>query len=435
MKTGIIALENKRLHRNLWMGQRLWRALFGAVCLLALAGCSALPFGLGAGTKLQPCPGFTVGILIGEDADPIAQEQRDGYELALQQINAEGGPGDCPVSLAYAAETAGDSQNQVERAIRSLVEEHRVVAILGGTSSQSSMFAASLANRFLVPMLIPSGGGLHVLPGENFWVFRLDASDEAYSLAAVEKIKEDLGEGAGVDIVFENTTFGNDAAVTAAGALELQQLHLVNYIPFDSGQLGYDRLIETVGNDAPDVLFLIFSRPDQAQALLAAFDKASLPLPMIVAQGGGFASRAFLQDSQGKPNPLAEGLVLVTPWINQLNVEAGAQFVRDFEAYTDVARKRQMTPGLYSAEAYKSLLVLVSALKNGTSAPGAASLKDIVKFRESARADLQAFRENKPPWGSITFATGGQNQQAMVYLVKVSNGKLVTIYPPGMIVP
>ncbi len=397
--------------------------------VLALAGCSVLPFGQAA--ALQPCPGFIVGVLIGADADPIAQEQRDGYELALQQINAEGGPGGCPVTLAYEFETSGESQNQVERAMRALVEEHQAVAILGGTSGQASMFAASLANRFLVPMLVPSGGGAHVLPGENYWVFRLDPGDDAYSQAAFVKIKEDLGEGAGVDIVFENTTYGNDAAITAASALEQQKLRLVNYIPFDAGQLGYDRLIETVGNDAPDVLYLIFNRPAQAQELLAALDQSGLALPMVAAQGG-FISRAFLTD-QGKPNPLAEGLVLLTPWIDQTSVDAGAQFSRDFSAYTQSAHKQKLLPSAYSAQAYKSLLVLVAALKNGNSNPGAPALKDMAKFRESVRADLQGYRENKPPWGSIAFATGGQNQPAAVYLVKVSGGELVTIYPPGMV--
>ncbi len=238
MKTGIIVLENKQLHRNLWIDRQLWRAAAGVVCLLALAGCSVLPFNLGPTAKLQPCPGITVGVLIGGDADPIAQEQRDGYELALEQINADGGPGGCPITLAYELESSGDSQNQVERAIRSLVEERQAIAVLGGTSSEASMFAASLANRFLVPMLIPSGGGAYILPVENYWVFRLDAGDEAYSLAAFAKIKEDLGEGAGVEIVFEDTTYGNDAAVTAANAMEQQLLRLVNYIPFELEPVG-----------------------------------------------------------------------------------------------------------------------------------------------------------------------------------------------------
>ncbi len=187
-----------------------------------------------------------------------------------------------------------------------------------------------------------------------------------------------------------------------------------------------------VGNDAPDVLYLVFSKPSQAQEALAAFDKADLALPMIVAQAGGFTSRGFLQDSEGKPNPLAGGLVLVTPWIDPSSSEEGMQFVRDFEAYTLAAHRQKIAPGAYSAQAYKSLMVLAAALKNGTAAPSATTVKDMAKFREAVRADLQGYRENKPPWGSIAFATGGQNQQAAVYLVKVSEGKLVTIYPPGL---
>ncbi len=402
-----------------------------AACLLALAGCSVLPFG--KSTSLQTCPGLTVGVLIGGDADPLAKEQRDGYELALQEINAEGGPGGCPVSLAYEVESSSESQNQVERAVRALVEDHKAVAILGGTSSEATMFAASLANRFAVPMLIPSGGGMHILPSENFWVFRLDASDEASSTAAFQKLKEDRGPGAGVDIVFENTTYGNDAAVTAAGALELQQLKLVDYIPLDPAQVGYDGVIEAVGNDSPDVLYLIFSDPTQAQELLAALNKAALDIPVVVAQGGGFASRAFLWDDKGAINPQAEGLTLVTPWIDHANTSAGAKFVGDFVVYTASASKQKTAPSVYSAQAYKSLMVLESALKNGSSSPNILTLRDLVKFREAARADLQGYRENKPLWGSIAFAAGGQNQTAAVYLIKVTNGKLVTIYPPGLI--
>jgi hypothetical protein len=73
----------------------------------------------------HPLSGLTVGVLIGADGDPLAEEQRDGYELALEEANADGGPAGCPLSLVYMPEEVSGSST------RSI----RLCAVCGRTGS------------------------------------------------------------------------------------------------------------------------------------------------------------------------------------------------------------------------------------------------------------------------------------------------------------
>ena len=401
----------------------LWKfRLMGLVILFSLAGCSALPFKVSS--EVIPCPGIKVGVLIGEDTDPIAEEQRDGYELALQKINANGGPAGCPFSLVYRAEAADGSPNQVYRTVRTLVEEDQVAAILGGTSNQASMFAASLANRFSIPFIIPTSGGAHILPTENHWAFRMDASDVTYSQVAFEMLKEELGTGTKVVIIFENTTPGNDAAIVAANAAGKNELTLAGYIPFDSDKMTFDRLLEQVEAVEPDVVYLIFNQPSLTKSFFQTLDQQKILLPITIVQGSGFGSRAFLYDNKGEIFTLADRVLLTTPWIYQPGVEGGAQFAKDFAAYTRSKHGQAYQPSAYSAKAYQSLMVLASTVGNGTVVFNQITLSNISTSRENLRGALQSYQENQPLWGKVSFSSDGQNQ-ANVYMTQILDDKAV----------
>lgn len=402
-------------------------SLFICVLLITLAGCSALPkLPFQAAGQLTPCPGLKVGILIGEDNDPLAKEQRDGYELALERVNADGGPSGCKLSLVYQPETSGGTPNQVYRAVRNLVDEENVIAILGGTSSESSMLAASLTNHFAIPMLIPSTSNTHVLPDSNHWTFQIEADDERYSQAAFDLIKKQAGPNPQIAIVFENTTAGHDAAVIAAGEAALQEMTLSDYLAVDTSQSNAAEVFNTLRESQPDALYLIFNKPSQASTLLNAYKDHGATIPFTIAQGNGFTSRSFLYGSEGKLNPLASNLVLVTPWIGQAETDEGKQFVKDFAEYTGRKDKQSFQPTAISVQAYKALRLLDAAIRSGSSAWNATTLQDLSAAREALRADLQAYHEKSPTWGTTTFSNTGENQ-ADVHLAMVKKDALKEI--------
>ena len=409
--------------------------LLSLILVLALAGCSMpkvnlppLPFL----NRVQPCPGVTLGVLMADaKTDPIAQEQNDGYTLAAQEINAAGGINGCKLTLVTALEASDENSVQTRQAVRDLVEDGQVMAILGGTTSVASMQAASLVNYFETPLLVPSAGGAHVLPPDNIWSFRLNAGEDAYAQQAFAMVKQELGDARSVAVIFENTTEGNDGAVAAVNAIEALGLTVNGYYPIGLGDSAiYNNLAAQVTLTRPDVFYLIFSQPLQAadvRATLNALDKTYQPEFTIV-RSGGFASEAFLTD-EGAPNALAENLIIATQWVGLKGVKDWDDFNQAFDDYTQKEYGTSNPPSLYAIEAYKSLEIIASAAGQ-VLATGKASPTDVVKLRAALREALFAYQENSETWGKITFSAGGQNP-GEVTLVQVQNGKFVIVYPPS----
>ncbi len=396
---------------------------------LFVAGCSsmpALPF-LPQASKFT-CPNLTIGVLIGDDSDPIALEQRDGYDMALQEANADEGLKGCNMQLSFRSETEERDTSQVQQTVRDLVETDQALAILGGTSEAASMHAASLVNYFTTPMILPSAGGSHVLPADNHWAFSLSPNEDTYAQTIATMIKEQLGEGKRVSVLYEDSTFGNDAAVAAVNAIEGQNLVMDGYFTYDASQTDFSEIADQIANIQPDGLYLAFDQPDQVEVILKALKAAQVTIPLTVARAGGFASRSFLWQDAATINPDAESLIIATPWISQANTGAGAEFVQHFEDFTQKTHGAASQPSLYSAEAYKSLKILVSILSTELASDPDFSTQNLQKQRETLRSQLQAYHENTPPWGTIGFTAEGQNQ-GDIYLQQVFNGSLVTVFP------
>jgi branched-chain amino acid transport system substrate-binding protein len=387
---------------------RAWLFISLLLCLtllLSMSGCGVL-----GNAKVIPCPGLTVGVLIGADGDPLAEEQRDGYELALEEANAEGGPAGCPLSLVYMPEEVSGSSNQVYQAVRSLVEEQEVVAILGGTSSTVSMLAATLINRFSVPMLIPNTSSMTALPENNYWTFRVSPDDEMYSQAVYDRVNEQLGEGATIALLFEDTSAGHDAAVTAAQMADEQGYVVMQYSALDSSTSAATILATWMQETAPEVLYLILNDPNQASEMLQALSQVEDPLPLTFLQGNGFISREFLEDSHELLQGQVGQVLAVTPWNAQETDGTQDDFETEFTRYTREKYGQSHLPSQHSAMAYDSLRILQMTIRSGSATWDITTLADITAAREALRTDLQSYRENTPAWGNIAFSTGGQNQ-------------------------
>jgi hypothetical protein len=71
--------------------------------------------------------------------------------------------------------------DEVQVAVRELVEDEKVLALVGATSNEATMRAASLVNFFNLPMIVPTAGGDNLLPSNNLWAFRLSAPGSDYA--------------------------------------------------------------------------------------------------------------------------------------------------------------------------------------------------------------------------------------------------------------
>lgn len=355
------------------------------------------------------------------DADAIAVEQQAGYTLSMEEVDGE-------YRLVQTVE--GNRQGDVQTAVRSMVEEESVVAVVGATTNEATVRAATLVNFFNVPMLVPSAGGENLLPSNNLWVFRLSAPSSEYAsyiFGSVLKQLVTVGKqdteatsaqktGLQLAIVYQQDTFGESAAVETARAAMKQSMGIAFYNSFPSSGFDADQmaaLARDVKTSGAHLVYLICDDPGEAKMLVTALREAfgAGVAPVLIGQEGGFASQSFLNATQ------ASGVYVVR------------QAIDSTECPADV-------DSIYKAQTYASIYLLKEAIKQSEeSQPMKSWLSSLIKKkadpittrRERLRDTLKQINVTAPCIGQVSFDNSGQNKQPRFELLLVDEGKSVVV--------
>lgn len=351
-------------------------------------------------------------------AAPQAREQHAGYLLGSQNLTDP--------DYAEKAAAEGNQADDVQVAVRRLVEEEKVVALIGATSNEATMRAASLVNFFNVPMLIPTAGGDNLLPSANLWAFRLSAPASAYAgylfdtlmVKPVESGSAVVTPGLRVALIYEENTFGENAAVAAAQAAMRQQMEIVLYSSFSSQAPDPERiraLATSALTQGAQLVLLVSNEPDVALTLVRTFRNVYSGkglLPMLVGQAGAFASAEFLQTGD------AEGVYVLRQKLERAGCPAAIDSIYAAQTYAAVSlldqAARQVKDSLPVQNKWERLL------PNRQEPPDT-----LPAVREKLRNAIRASNYSLPCIGPVAFDNSGQNKLVRFELVQVSGGEVV----------
>jgi len=127
----------------------LWAGVL-VFCGFGLNGCKKGAPGKSAGHTI---PVGEVESMTGSEAT-FGTSTHAGIELAIREINANGGIGGKPIQLITLDDQGKPDEAAI--AVQRLISEDRVVAILGEVASSRSLAMAPIADRNQVPMITPS---------------------------------------------------------------------------------------------------------------------------------------------------------------------------------------------------------------------------------------------------------------------------------------
>ena len=386
-------------------------SMFFAISGCAKAGSQSYAVGFLSNTAINgPASGVT----------GIAVEQKSGYEAGLEAASTT-------FETKNIIETA--QQGDIQRTFRDLAEDPQapLLAILGATSNNASSHAASLANFFNIPMLVPSASGDNLFPSNNLWAFRLSAPGTAYAnylfgslitKQAMDTISSALGSPVGVvpqlkiAILYEQNTFGESAAVATATAAIAQSIKIgvySNFKPDNPDPASLKLLANKVKEAGVQLVYLVSSDPGMAKNLVqtfrSVFDAQSMPI--LVGQAGGFAALDFLGSAQ------VAGVYVLRQQIDRTNCPANIQSGYDAQSYAAVylldQAVQQARTNLAGASKQFSL--------SGLAAPTA------LQRREAIRDALKLTNIDVPCLGKVAFDNAGQNKLLKLELIKGTKGQ------------
>jgi branched-chain amino acid transport system substrate-binding protein len=336
------------------------------VCLALIVGL-ALPGAAWAGSKSP----YKIGAIVAVTgpASFLGEPERNTLEMAAQRINQAGGVNGHPLELVIYDTEANAAKTVL--ATKKLINKDKVLAIVGPSTSGTSLAVAPIANKFKVPMISLGASAKIASPAaKRKWVFKVVPGDDLavglmYSYMKKKGVKK-------IAILSVSTGYG------ISGRQQLQKL-----APKYGIQIVAD---ETYGPKESDLSAQLTKvRGKGAQAIV----NWSIGPPQVVAtrnwkqlgvkiplyQSYGFGSKRNIELSGGA----AEGVVCpVSRIVIADQIPAGDLHAPVVQEYKKLYEKKfGKEVSVFGGHAWDALYQLAGALK--TAGPDRAKIRDYLE--------------------------------------------------------
>ena len=324
-------------------------ARLAAALVLAPAGASLLAFSASASAAAaagEPVWFGVSGPLTGPNAQYGAQWQA-GFDLALDQINAEGGINGHP--LRYVFEDSQSDPRQAVTIAQKFVADSRILIELGDFSSPASMAASPIYQRAGLVQLGFTNSHPDFTKGGDYICSPSVSQTDAQPLIADLAVKQGFKR---VAVLYQNTDWGRaskDVFVKAANARGAQVVDAEGYQPTDKD---FRATLVRVRDTHPDALVLIAYYADGAQIVRQARE-SGIGLPVVAASS--VYSPKFLELGGDAVN----GVTTNTSFFPGDPRPEVQRFVQGFKA------KYHREPDAFNAFAYDAVIIAANALRTG----------------------------------------------------------------------
>ncbi len=374
-----------------------------ALVISACGGGSGTPTGAGS---QAPKSDIKIGVAIsltgsGNVYGPV---QKNGLELAAEQINKAGGIDGAQLKLLV--EDEASARDQGITVFRKLINEEKVAAIIGPTLSGVAAGAHPVAQAAGVPVVAVSNTGVGIVGkcdyGPCDWIFRASLGEESALPAAVKAAKEKLNLKKVVLMFESDQKFAADGAEIFKKAAADNGITISKTIQFTSKDVDFAPYVTQAKGENPEAIF-DSSLAGTAVKVLQEVGK-QYPSGLKVVGSNGFNSPAVIAGAAAA----ASNLIVGTAWNKGSTEKASQDFVAAYKA------KYNADPDQFAAQSYTGLLVLAEAMKKSGNPNDHAALKKA----------LEGISGLTTPLGSFSF-TPEHDVKQTVYVMTVQGGQFV----------
>lgn len=313
---------------------------------------------------------------------------KEGAELAVEKINAEGG-----AQIDLLIEDEKGDKNEAINAMNKLVHKDNVLAVQGPMLS-GTMFAAGPIAQQAGIVALGTSTTADGITDIGDYIFRNAVPEKLAVSAAVKKSHEALGYKT-VGIMYSQN---NDQMVSVYNTLEAAFAELgvevVAVETFADGDTDFSAQLTKIKEINPDMLAVASLYQEGALIMKKA---RSMGIDQQVIGSNGFNSPELLKQA----GEAADGVIVGTPWFPGKD----SQIVKDFrEAYV---AKYEREPDQFAAQAYDGINLLYTAYQNSGSATDRAAFRDAlaaIEDFEGVTGEFQ-FDENRDPQMEIQVLT------------------------------
>ena len=371
---------------------------------LAFTGCR------GGGERKGEVSGnkIRIGVITSLTGSTAAfgQAHKNGYAIALDELNSRGGLLGKAVELDYY-----DDQSRPDQAVQGvskLVDQDHVPIILGAYSSENTRAIVPAVTQKQVPLLMPTATADNVMQSGSPWTFRICAGSGAYANTTVAFLK-DMGAPKKIAIIYENTNFGQSNAQAMLEAAKQAGIEVVDSEAYQASSPDYKTLLQRVKAKNPPVIYFASYLLD-ASTLMRQAEQVGLNPAYYTSAGTGFAAAEFPTPDKGAGRN-AEFTFSVSQWLPSAKWKGSKEFDDKY------LQRTGSHPAYHAMEAYITLLAAAEAIKKANSADP-----------QAIRDALRQLDMPETAFGAIRFDSTGQNKHP-VLITQVQGGQYRVVWP------
>ncbi|MCP3982007.1 MAG: ABC transporter substrate-binding protein [bacterium] len=311
--------------------------------------CLLIAVGFAAGCSQD----VKIGAVISESGAVSAygDKVRKGLDLALDEVNTEGGLGGS-VSLIYKDDATNPDRGA--QVVEELIKQDGVRIIIGAISSSVTLRIAPLCEKSRVILLSPSASTPKITDAGDY-IYRNWPSDIVEG-TAMAKFARDLGLEK-VAVFAMNNDFGAGLSDVFKQQYEGRFRQIVKVYDFDDNASGeFAAMVEEVKGLEPDGIYIV-AYVEQGAELLKQLEAAGVEALRM--------GSAVTEEMIALAGGAAENLIFPQP---NFDVESEDPVVARFvDAYR---KKYSEDPDIYAAHGYDALKLVYEAAKlNGSAHP------------------------------------------------------------------
>jgi branched-chain amino acid transport system substrate-binding protein len=353
-----------------------------------------------------------IGVAQTSNVALLGQEQVAGAKIAEKYFNDKGGVDGTPIKLVF-QDTGGDEQGAIN-AFNTLINQDKVVGIVGPTLSQQAFSADPIADRAKVPVLAPSNTAKGI-PQIGDYIARVSAPVAVVAPNAVKAALKQNPNIKKVAVFFaQNDAFSKSETETFQTTIKDMGLELATVQKFLTTDTDFQSQATNAINVKPDLIIISGLAADGGNLIKQLRE---LGYKGVIIGGNGLnTSNVF---------PVCKALCDRVLIAQAYSPEYSNQINKDFrEAYRAQFKKE---PPQFSAQAFTGVQVFVESLK-AINAQSKISQKPVAELRTQLNQQLLGGKYNTP-LGEISFTPEGEINQKEFYVARIkmepdgTNGK------------
>lgn len=295
----------------------------------------------------------------------IGTSERDGIEIGIDELNAQGGVNGRKLRLIVYDD--GGAPQEALSAVRRLISEDQVFALIAGSNAGATLPAMPLINRARVPFVVSIAAHRNLFVPFAPTSFRIYANEvaQAASIVAYSVKQKRIGRPA---IIYTSNDYGVGGVETVTAQLKKSNIALVASERYNQGDQDFGAQLLRIRAANPDALY-VWSFAAEAGIIVRQARELGLNVAMF---GGGGTTTPLFPKGAGKA-----GIGFAAPWVFPHTENGNAPPVAAYRALLmkhypnglPVAR-----PSLYDMAGYGALKVLVEGLRRVKGEPTRAAL-------------------------------------------------------------